>query len=157
MVKIVKNCQIGQVMFPHHSDQISQKSQVSRVTCCLSKQGTRSPIELFWTAKNSKWPLTQNAPTYIHSTFLRCFWAGVQQETLNSWQSSSPPRTQPLILSLRYCVQTPSKYYSSSRKLNFLLSPYTPLTQLITQESPPFRKLFAKMHVGLAFHNIYKE
>ena len=28
-VRIVKNCQIGQVMFPHYSDQISQKSKVS--------------------------------------------------------------------------------------------------------------------------------
>ena len=38
MVKIVKNCQIfGQVMFPHHSDQLSQKSQVFRVALCLSK------------------------------------------------------------------------------------------------------------------------
>ena len=38
MVKIVKNCQIfGQVMFPHHSDQLSQKSQVFWVALCLSK------------------------------------------------------------------------------------------------------------------------
>ena len=39
MVKIVtqktKYCQI--VMFPHHSDQLSQKSQVFRVALCLSK------------------------------------------------------------------------------------------------------------------------
>ena len=68
---------------------------------------------------NGLWPF---APTYIHSTFLRWFWAGVQQETLNSWQSSSPPRTQPLIWSLRYCVQAPSKYDSSSRKFVFLLT-----------------------------------
>ena len=33
IVKIVKNCQnVGQVMFPHHSDQMSHRSQVSRVT-----------------------------------------------------------------------------------------------------------------------------
>ena len=42
-VKIVENCQnfqpnvqncknVGQVMFPHHSDQMSQRSQISRVT-----------------------------------------------------------------------------------------------------------------------------
>ena len=68
---------------------------------------------------NGLWPF---APTYIHSTFLRWFWAGVQQETLNSWQSSSPPRTQPLIWSLRYCVQAPSKYDSSFRKFVFLLT-----------------------------------
>ena len=40
IVKIVKkkNCQnVGQVMFPHHSDKISQKSQVSSVALCLSK------------------------------------------------------------------------------------------------------------------------
>ena len=36
--------------------------------------------------------------------FLRCFWAGdLEQETLNSWQSCSPHRTQPATLSLRYC------------------------------------------------------
>ena len=43
IVKIFKNCQncqklkkkwknVGQVLFPHHSDQMSQRSQVSRVT-----------------------------------------------------------------------------------------------------------------------------
>ena len=41
------------------SDQMSQRSQVSRVTLIVSgngprDQGTRSPIELFWTAKK-KW------------------------------------------------------------------------------------------------------
>ena len=49
----------GQVMSPHHSDQISQSSQVSRVALCMSKVKvlsgselvTRSPIEQFWTAK----------------------------------------------------------------------------------------------------------
>ena len=47
-------------MSPHHSDQMSQRSQVSRVALCMSKvkvlsvseSVTRSPIELFWTAKN---------------------------------------------------------------------------------------------------------
>ena len=57
-IKIVKNCQnVGQVMFPH---QMSQRSQVSRDALCMSKKVsqsasqsvTRSPIELFWTAKN---------------------------------------------------------------------------------------------------------
>ena len=52
----------GQVMSPYHSDQMSQRSQVSRFTLqCFedsdcqfgqSKGRTRSPIELFWTAKN---------------------------------------------------------------------------------------------------------
>ena len=54
------------VMSSHPSDRMSQSSQVSRVTlqCCEDSdcqfgqtegptdQGTRSPIELFWTAKN---------------------------------------------------------------------------------------------------------
>ena len=56
----------GQVMSPHHSDQMSQRSQVSRVALCMSKvkvlsvsqsvsqSVTRSPIELFWTAKNNE-------------------------------------------------------------------------------------------------------
>ena len=47
-------------MSPHHSDQMSQRSQVSRVALCMSKvkvlsvseSVTRSPIELFWTANN---------------------------------------------------------------------------------------------------------
>ena len=34
----VKNGQnVGQVMFPHHSDQMTQMSQVSRVALCISK------------------------------------------------------------------------------------------------------------------------
>ena len=49
------------VMSPHCTDQMSQWSQVSRITLCMSKVKvlwltewvTRSPIELFWTAK--KW------------------------------------------------------------------------------------------------------
>ena len=77
MVKIVQkmsnNCQnVGQVMFPHHSDKMSQRSQVSRVALCMSKvkvlsvsqwvtqSVTRSPIELFWTAKKEVWPLPLN-------------------------------------------------------------------------------------------------
>ena len=55
-------------MSPHHSDQMSQRSQVSRVALCMSKVKvlwvsecvTRSPIELFWTAKNSKFPFSNN-------------------------------------------------------------------------------------------------
>ena len=45
-------------MFSHHSDQMSQRSQVSWVALfmsiikVLSQSVTRSPIELFWTAKN---------------------------------------------------------------------------------------------------------
>ena len=48
-------------MSSHHSDQMSQWSQVSRIALCMSKVKvsesvsqwvTRSPIELFWTAKN---------------------------------------------------------------------------------------------------------
>ena len=67
---------------------------------------------------NGLWPF---APTYIHSTFLRWFWAGVQQETLNSWQSSFPPRTQPLIWSLRYrpnMIQVPESLFSSLHSTN---------------------------------------
>ena len=49
-------------MFPHHSDQMSQRSQVSRVTqnesslCQSVSQSVsdNSPIELFWTAENGK-------------------------------------------------------------------------------------------------------
>ena len=37
----------------------------------------------------------QPEPSPIHSFFLRCFWPGLQEETWNSWQSSSPPHTQP--------------------------------------------------------------
>ena len=51
---------LGQVMSSHHSDQMSQRSKVYRVALCMSKSKghslsdsvTRSPIELFWTAKN---------------------------------------------------------------------------------------------------------
>ena len=51
-------------MSHHHCDEMSQRSQVSRVALCMSKVKkstasdwltellTRSPIELFWTAKN---------------------------------------------------------------------------------------------------------
>ena len=108
------------LFFPYHTSPGAWKC----LLCSTGKGHLCSPIwmNIRNKKKNSKWPLTQNAPTYIHSTFLRCFWAGVQQETLNSWQSSSPPRTQPLIWSLRYCVQAPSKYDSSSRKFVFLLT-----------------------------------
>ena len=64
MFKFVKNCQnLGQVIFPHHSDQMSQRSQVSWVALWMSiskvlwvsqsvsELVTRSPFELFWTAK----------------------------------------------------------------------------------------------------------
>ena len=65
---------LDQVMSPCHSDQMSQRSQVSRVALCMSKVKvasvsesvsewvTRSPIELFWTAKNS-WG--GNASSYL--------------------------------------------------------------------------------------------
>ena len=59
-------------MSPHHSDQMSQRSQVSRVALCMSKvkvthsvsdwvseSVTRSPIEPFWTAENWKKELTK--------------------------------------------------------------------------------------------------
>ena len=62
-------------MSPHHSDQMSQRSQVSRATLCMSKvkvlwvseSVTRSPIELFWTAKKiisniSKVPFSPESP-----------------------------------------------------------------------------------------------
>ena len=33
-----QNCHnVGQVMFPHHSDKVSQSSQVFRVALCMSK------------------------------------------------------------------------------------------------------------------------
>ena len=36
--KLNQNCHnVGQVMFPHHSDQVSQSSQVFRVALCMSK------------------------------------------------------------------------------------------------------------------------
>ena len=59
MVKIVKKCQIGQVMFPHHKSLGSLCSVVK--TLIVSGAGqTRCPIELFWTAKNTtRRPLTQ--------------------------------------------------------------------------------------------------
>ena len=50
-------------MSPHRSDQMSQWSQVSRIALCMAKVKvtesvselvTRSPIELFWTAKERK-------------------------------------------------------------------------------------------------------
>ena len=49
-------------MSPHHSDQMSQRSQVSRVALFLSSSkvlsesvsGSRSPIELFWRAKTER-------------------------------------------------------------------------------------------------------
>ena len=50
----------GQLMSPHHSDQMSQRSQVSRVTLCfLSRTDPRTDIGRYravsdsvWTAKN---------------------------------------------------------------------------------------------------------
>ena len=59
-------------MSPHHSDQMSQRSQVSRVALCMSKvkvplvseSVTRSPIELFWTAK-------QKAQIHIYVSVIR--------------------------------------------------------------------------------------
>ena len=47
-VKIVKkNCQnVGQVMFPHHSDQMFQRSQVSRVALCMSK------VKVLWVTES---------------------------------------------------------------------------------------------------------
>ena len=45
-------------MFLHHSDQMYQRSQVSRVALWMSSSKvltqSRSPIELFWTAKNGE-------------------------------------------------------------------------------------------------------
>ena len=54
-------------MSPHHTDQMSQWSQVFRIALCITKVKvtdwvsdwvsewvTRSPIELFWTAKKEK-------------------------------------------------------------------------------------------------------
>ena len=36
-IKICQHCQnVGQAIFPHHSDQLSQRSQVSRVAVCMS-------------------------------------------------------------------------------------------------------------------------
>merc|ERR1711989_177494 len=54
--KFQKSSKKVQVMSPHHSDQMSQRSQVSKVALCMSKVKvasasqlvTRSPIELFW-------------------------------------------------------------------------------------------------------------
>ena len=54
-------------MSPHHSDQMSGKSEVNWIVFCItnskvlsqsvSQSVTRSPIELFWTAKNIVKPL----------------------------------------------------------------------------------------------------
>ena len=56
----------GQFMSPHHSNQMSQRSQISWVALFMSiskvpsvsesvsESVTRSPIELFWTAKNDR-------------------------------------------------------------------------------------------------------
>ena len=45
----------GHFMSPHHSEKMAQRSQVSRIVSGNrpTKQGTRSPIELLWTAKTS--------------------------------------------------------------------------------------------------------
>ena len=47
---------------------MSQKSGVSRAALCMSKvmvpSVTRSPIELFWTAKNTKWWETKQLEIY---------------------------------------------------------------------------------------------
>ena len=62
-VKSLNSCRwvvFYQFMSPHHSDQMSQRSQVSGVALCTSKVPgltqwvTRSPIELLWTAKNQR-------------------------------------------------------------------------------------------------------
>ena len=45
----------GHFMSPHHSEKMAQRSQVSRIVSGNrpTKQGTRRPIELLWTAKNT--------------------------------------------------------------------------------------------------------
>ena len=77
-LKVFSNCHclfVGQVMSPHHSDQMSQRSQVKGHSVVLWRlwllvvpeqardQGTRSPIELFWTAKK----FTRNLPVLRHN------------------------------------------------------------------------------------------
>ena len=37
LIKITNEYDVGQVMFAHHSDQVSQRSQVSGVALCMSK------------------------------------------------------------------------------------------------------------------------
>ena len=70
-IQIFKNCQnVGQVMSPHHYDQMSQGQKSHGSLCSVvetlivsgagptkrrTKQGTRSPIELFWTAKKTEY------------------------------------------------------------------------------------------------------
>ena len=106
----LKNCQsVGHVIFPHHCDQINQRSQVSWVALCLSKvkvpsswrilwflavifvvlvrseqpmdQGTRSPIELLWTAKKyivmppCEKRLPIQAIPKTQTSILWCYWA----------------------------------------------------------------------------------
>ena len=38
IVKKIQNCQnVGQVMFPHHSNQMPERSQISGAALCMSK------------------------------------------------------------------------------------------------------------------------
>ena len=48
VLKVLKVFKVLKVMSPDQSDQMSQWYQVSRIALCIA----RSPIELFWTAKN---------------------------------------------------------------------------------------------------------
>ena len=78
---------IGQVMSPHHSDQMSQGSQVSWVALCMSiskvpwvsESVTRSPIELFWTAKND----ASHRPCCVSGSALKCFSFLISNISLN--------------------------------------------------------------------------
>ena len=91
-------------MSPHHTDQMSQWSQVSRIALCMAKVKvsdsvsesvselvTRSPIELFWTAKNRKngpWclPLVSLGRSYQYET--HCCWLYLLRKPACSGPSS---------------------------------------------------------------------
>ena len=99
--KLSKNCQ---VMSPHHSDQMSQRSLISslesRVALCMSKvkvpsvsesvsqSVTRSPIELFWTAKNNNNNNNNNSNNDNNNTKNNnqgCGWSSLEADWVRGW------------------------------------------------------------------------
>ena len=97
----------GHVMSSHHSEQMSQRSQVSRmasrIAFCMSiskvlsvsQWVTRSPIELFWTAKNGEWSLW--VPVKKHPVKQNIFMMTMKKQQ-RWWQRSRDNEVHPALV-----------------------------------------------------------
>ena len=101
-ISIFSLSKITQVMSPYHSDQMSQRSQMALVALCMSKVKvpwvTRSPIELFWTAKN-----ILCSPSPYRNELYRMWYHGIDHDDFQSngmfflghyWGSLAEPKVQ---------------------------------------------------------------